>query len=564
GVASSAPAGKMYAFLILPDGGKVKFLATQNSLNGQWFYKYRAVAIIDPHGLETTLTWENYGNGKKRLTRVTEPAGRYLQFSYANPNNQRISQVQEFINGLGRRTVQYNYPAGYLWLGSVVYYGNANWTARYQYVAPSVGGEDMPPLLWTCDDPIYPGPMHKIAYTYRTADNYTGNHAVYGQISSENYYDGTNVGAAVSTLTVPSATTRTETRGDGKTRTFTYTTDGYLLSCTDFYNHSASQNYDGYRYINYVIDRNGHRTDFTNDIVTGNVLQVQFPLTTGDTPGQGNARPTINYTYTNNYYLHTIQGENGQITTITRDGNNRASRIDYPDGGDEAFAYDATHFYQLSSHRMITGGTETFAYDGFHRLQYYSDPYHRNSGNPSIQYFYEGHDWVNGVLDALNHPINWEYNDRGQVTLTRLGNDPNDGIRHTITSAYNLDGTLQGRTDQLGHMTSYSYDDYRRLKSVTPPVRGYGDNSQHTTHFYYDVNGVGDDYRYTDSNLSWVVPSSGKKTKTVYDDNRRKSSVTVAYGRVDAATTSYGYDNVGNLRSITNPLNHNTVPTLYL
>src|SRR5262249_60633959 len=106
--------------------------------------------------------------------------------------------------------------------------------------------------------------------------------------------------------TVPSATTRTETRGDGKTRTFTYTTDGYLLSCTDFYNHSASQNYDGYRYINYVIDRNGHRTDFTNDIVTGNVLQVQFPLTPGDTPAQGNARPTINYTYTTNYYLHTI------------------------------------------------------------------------------------------------------------------------------------------------------------------------------------------------------------------------------------------------------------------
>ena len=56
---------------------------------------------------------------------------------------------------------------------------------------------------------------------------------------------------------------------------------------------------------------------------------------------------------------------------------------------------------------------------------------------------------------------------------------------------------------------------------------------------------------------------SGKKTKTVYDDNRRKISVTVAHGRVDAATTSYGYDNVGNLRSITNALNHNNVSTLY-
>ena len=246
-VAPIAPPGNMYAFLIFPDGGKVKFLATQNTLNGQYFYKYQAVAIIDPHGLVTSLTWESFGNGKKRLTKVTEPAGRYLQFSYANPNN-HISQVQEFINGIGRRSVQYNYPAGYLWLGSVVYYGNPTWTARYQYVAANVG-QDMPPLLWTCDDPMYPGPMHKIAYVYRTDDNYTGNHPVYGQISSENHYDGSTVGPTVSTLTIPSATTRVETRGDGKTRTFTYTTDGYLTSCTDFMtpSHTASQGYDGYK-----------------------------------------------------------------------------------------------------------------------------------------------------------------------------------------------------------------------------------------------------------------------------------------------------------------------------
>ena len=122
-VAPISPPGNMYAFLILPDGGKVKFSATQISSNGKWFYKYQAVAIIDPHALETTLTWENYGNGKKRLTKVQEPAGRYLQFSYTpNQNNQRIIQVQEFMSsGVGGRIVQYKYPPGCLWLGSVEY-----------------------------------------------------------------------------------------------------------------------------------------------------------------------------------------------------------------------------------------------------------------------------------------------------------------------------------------------------------------------------------------------------------------------------------------------------------
>ena len=86
----------------------------------------------------------------------------------------------------------------------------------------------------------------------------------------------------------------------------------------------------------------------------------------------------------------------------------------------------------------------------------------------------------------------------------------------------------------LGHTTSYTYDDYRRLKSVTPPARGSGDNGTYTTSFYYGANAWDDvnDYKYTDSNVTCVVPpsTSTKKIKTVYDDNRRKTSVTVAPG----------------------------------
>ena len=233
----------MYAYLILPDGGAVEFRAEQkyDPAYGRYWYTYHVTGIYDPHGLKTTIDSEVVGQAhRRRITKVTEPAGRYLQFIYRTQYGPQISQVQEFINGVGRRSVQYQYYLGYLWLESVVYYGNNAWTARYQYTGSNIGG-DLPFLLHTCDDPMYPGPMHKIAYTYRSTDNYTGNHPGYGQISSENYYDGTNVGVAVSTLTVPNATTRTETRGDGKTRTFTYTAAGYLTSCTDFMSHSASQ-----------------------------------------------------------------------------------------------------------------------------------------------------------------------------------------------------------------------------------------------------------------------------------------------------------------------------------
>ena len=560
----------MLAYLILPDGGKVKFQATQHSSNGQYYYTYKATAIIDPHGLETSFTYEVVGNGLRRLTRVTEPAGRYLQFSYATANGPRISQVTEYIAGIARRAVQYYYS--YTMLDRVLYYGNANWTARYQYTGSNTG-QSLPPLLWTCDDPMYPGPMKRIGYEYKPGgpndpNNPDGTRPVYGQILRERYWDGNSghegSGAIVSTLTVgesPNATwKRVETRGEGATRTFIYSGTGQINWAPDFMGHSAQLHYDATtKYVDYVVDRKGHRTDYTTNRITGNVTQIQFPLTQGDTPGQ-NQRPTVNYSYTNNYYLHTVQGENGQTKTITRDANNRVTRIDYPDGGYETFGYDASHLYQVSSHRMTTGGTETFAYDARHRLQYYSDPDHNNTNNPSITYYYDGLDRISGMVDALSHSTNFDHNDRGQVTVTTL--PWINGVQYTISNLYNADGTLRSKTDELGHLTSYEYDDYRRLKSVTPPVRGSGDTGIYRALFYYGVNAWDaiNDYRFTDFNVTYVVPpsTSTKKIKTVYDDNRRKQSMIVAPGTADEATTSYGYDNAGDLTTVTNPRNRSS------
>jgi len=557
----------MYAYLILPDGGAVEFMASQHVANGRYYYKYRATGIYDPYGLKTQLVSSITPDGlRRRLDWVIEPAGRSLHFLYTGPNNSKIAQV----TASDGRSVNYYYIyCNGCRLDHVVYYNNANWTARYQYTGANVGGADMPPLLWTADDPMYAGAMKRIAYEYKpaTPNNADGTTPVYGQILRERYWDGVSghetSGTIVSTLTVGSPNNnpvyRTERRGDGATRTFIYNGagPGYLAWVSDFMGVYASQNYDAYKYVNAVTDRRGNTTNYTADPITANVTQIKYPLTQGDTPGQSQ-RPTVNYTYTNSYYLHTGQDEGSYTTTFTRDSNNRVTRIDYPDGGYETFAYDPSHFYQLSSHRMTTGGTETFAYNGSNRLQYYSDPYHNNANNPSIQYFYEGHGWIDRVLDALNHPTNYDYNLRGQLTVTTLTADPVDNTRHTITNAYNPDGTLQRRTDQLSHITNYTYDDYRRVKSATPPVRGDG-TGMLTTYFYYDANGTGDDYRFTDSKVTYVALPSGKRTKTTYDGNRRKSSVTVGYGTSDAATTSYAYDAVGNVARVTNPRNVNTV-----
>jgi RHS repeat-associated protein len=573
----------LLASLLVPDGGKVEFTAAQHSVlyNGTryYYYQYKATAIIDPYGVRTSLTYDGQG----RLSTVAQPqaTGRSLQFYYRPNNSLLIDHVTEVINGVNRRTVQYNYsnisPGGttYLALTSVTYYGQAQWTASYKYRAPNMAPTSGVPLLWTCDEPIYSGPMKRIAYIYQTANNADATTPVYGQVYQEKYWDGVAnheaQGAAVFTLTVGAPNnrnTRKETRGDNKTRTFNYGTgslSGYLINCTDFMNHSASQTYDAKNYINSVTDRNGHTTNYTSDPVTGNVTQIQYPFTQGDTPGQG-VRPTVNYSYVFDYYMNSSQDEAGNTTLFFRDpSTHRITQINYPDTGYEQFTYNG--FGQVLTHRMTTGGTETFTYDTRGLKQTYRDP--TNIGyNPSLRYHYDGLDRVIAITDAFgsadpsgdpDHSTSFSYNDRGQVLVTTLPKDPVDVLnrRFTITNAYNPDGTLQSKTNELGFWTSYTYDDYRRLKSVTPPGRGDG-TAARTTYFSYHVNGILDDYRYTDSNVCWVLLPSGKWINTTYDDNRRKSSVTVGYGTGDAATTGYTYNNVGNVTIVTNARNQTT------
>ena len=395
-------------------------------------------------------------------------------------------------------------------LYQVLYDNNANWTAQYQYCNSNVG-QGLPPLLWTADDPMYAGPMKRIAYDYKPATpaNPDGTAPVYGQILRERYYDGTTVGAPVSTLTVGMPTNnpvyRTETRGDGATRVFIYNGAGagYLAWASDFTGRYASQTYDSYKYINSVTDRNGNRTDYTLNSLTGNLMVVTYPLTQGDTPNQ-TQRPTVQYTYgwancpdpnnrdaNNPYYLYKITDEGNHATVFTRDANKRIYQTTYPDGGYERFpSYNS--FNQVLTHLMLTGGTETFTYDARGLKQTYSDPYHADNNPPSIRYYYDTKDRLNGIYDALNHPTNWQYNDRGQLLVTTLPPDPFDGNqRNTIVNAYNPDGTLQSRTDELGQITRYEYDDYRRLRKVTPPVRGYGDNVEHPTTYTYHPDSWG-------------------------------------------------------------------------
>jgi hypothetical protein len=133
---------------------------------------------------------------------------------------------------------------------------------------PQHGSSKIFPLVSTCNDVRYHGPMRRVAYDYQ-------NQGPHGAILKERYSPSDGVkGVMVSSIDPPAPspiapdpdfeTTYTETRGDSPTRTFTYTTlhlhrsfsepdpcptwrppldpapQQFLLSYTDFQNHITS------------------------------------------------------------------------------------------------------------------------------------------------------------------------------------------------------------------------------------------------------------------------------------------------------------------------------------
>jgi hypothetical protein len=246
--------------LLLPDGGKVVFI------HGA------ATKLIDPHGLETTFSTVN------GTDRITEPGGRYLQLNYVTPSwgGLVLGSAQAF-DGLGHvtQTVTYNYTRIGTTTSSLltrVDYDDGT-SATYTYYPP---GDFKANTLQSCNDVRYSGPMKEIYYEYTNGTYSPGAACIWRE-----RYSAT--GPIVSELTYNSDTVRTETRADGKTRTFTYLNGyGELGNLTDFKGKTTAFTYsNGFKTS--VTDARGNRTDMVPNFV-GAYTRIQYPLTPNDTP----------------------------------------------------------------------------------------------------------------------------------------------------------------------------------------------------------------------------------------------------------------------------------------
>jgi RHS repeat-associated protein len=640
-------------WLHLADGGSVHFV---NGANG-----YQATEVFDPNGFRTDLHYRTDG----RLDKVTQEGGRWLDISWDYRANYPVPVIVGVQSGgfAGVQSVVYNYNRypdanGFLVLTSVDYPEgtSAVYTYGFAFIGddPNSGPQSPDPLLKVANDPRYMGAMTRIRYDYyggacpqpQAPPNppptgyfdwfWPQLYAIAAEKSGE-----TTVPVSLFTNFCGSAIRR-ETNGFGAQRDFYFGrsagdqgTNGYhclgfqLAKVTDFYVNSASG--VPYEFQNFL---NGQPREVWDGrgILTENVVTpYQATGDTGDDSGLPSEVHHVGSDGTAHYYdrinagssevpdtsrihnpfhhwLFSQTDERYLTTTYVRDSRRRIKEIDCPVTA-EYFTYN--DFNQVTSHTLPSGAVQTYLYDGTtHRL---TTEYNSVDGwDARKEYTYDSLERVSTVADGRSRAAGKDfstrmtYNGRHQVLTVEYAGTfagPNPTVTYEYTDGY---GNCTAITDEMGHRSTYTYDQYRRCTSYTEPVNasnwngtdtvasrtwtwvydrwvdgiGYRDQSTHTANEWRmqvepGYNVAGDrrttarahdlNNRLVIESTGWIQPyhpdpnqvgdwywgPDGENHYFTYDENGQKKTFTDPQGRL----TTYDYDLRNRLQTVTETAN---------
>ncbi len=275
-----------------------------------------------------------------------------------------------------------------------------------------------------------------------------------------------------------------ETDANGNTTRYTYDDRGNILTVTDAAGAVMKFTYSGeYNQITSFTDKKGFLSTLHYDS-KGNLIRL---VDAGNREYKASYGP--------NGDLLTSTNPAGQVFTYAYDAHGNPTTVSGPAGHYAAMIYDARG--NLLTHTNARGQQRKMGYDILDRLTEITNP-----PNYTIRLDY----------DAESNP----------VALTNSNNEK-------VKLDYDASNRVVGHTDLAGNKTHLRYTETDKLKTVT-------DALGHTTRFTYDTRG----------RLTGIVDVLGNTINASYDAKRNLRSLSLPGG----AIIRYVYDELDRLRSV--------------
>lgn len=518
----------------------------------------------DPLGYTTTFTYDSLNNP----TQIIDAAGYITNFTY-DPKGNLLS----LSKGAGGQTATTSFT--YNDFGQVSTITNANGkTASISYDQYGNKASETNPLGQTTSY-IFDNLGRKLSqtdtrgntwgYTYNAAGNLLTVTDPLGRVIT-NTYDANN-----------NLTSTTDAKG--KSTTFMYDGNNNLTKTTDPLGNSTNYAYDAGNNRKSITDTNGNTTAFEYDFLE-RLTSTTYPDGTSETmtlDGNGN--------------IIAKTDRKGNTTQYEYDVLNRLTKVTDPMGGTISNQYDS-----LNNKTKVTdqrGNSMAFTYDHESRLLTITDPLNNstsytydlvgnklsftNAKGATWNYVHDDASRLIKTTDPLGHDSLVDYDQAGNVVATT------DANGKTTSFTYNALNKIESVTDALGNKTEYVYDENNNLVKVTN-ARGYA------TTFVYDElnrqvelkNPLGHSSRYSYDpvgNLARKIMADGSTIQYDYDSNNRLKEINYpnmsrvafdydnngnrTYMHDSSGSTSYLYDNLNRLTSVTRSVYGNDYETQY-
>ena len=306
---------------------------------------------------------------------------------------------------------------------------------------------------------------------------------------------------------------------------------------------------DHYGWVSRVTDPAGRTSEQQTDFL-GRVQYTAAPAVDGVRP----------ITWNEYYADGLLQGDIdtlGNRTDYSYDARARMVEVHAPDPGTgqhgrplTSFDFDAAN--QLTSVTDPLNRTTFYRYDNLGRLEQQTLPNRDLSDGqaaPTMHYRYDAFDHLLEQTDACGNTTQYRYDQLFRLVEQISPPHPYGARgRPTTRYAYNLASKLESVTDAEGRTTEYRYDELGRLAQTTAPdPDGSGPELAAATEYQYDAMGnLRQQFEHFEGGT--------RRRQYAYDDLNRRTSETDP----NQGVTQFGFDLVGNLKSLTDPANNQT------